>query len=134
MKTIEEKLARLAHAGQRYGRDGDYFIDHIEKVVANLPRDAMYIHVRVAYLHDTLEDTALTTGMMVDFVVGSDIIDAVVTLTREKGVPYPDYIREIAKHPVAKVVKIADLKANLAATPRASLRMRYGVALDVLTA
>ena len=127
---IEETISKLAHAGQKYG-DGDYFTDHIEKVVANLPKDATYLHAGVAYLHDVLEDTAVTTGMLVDFGVSNEVIDSVVTLTRIPGADYMDYVREVVRHPVARVVKVADLKANLANNPRPSLRKRYEAALEL---
>jgi len=130
---LERTIAKLAHAGQKYG-DGDYFTDHIENVVANLtpstPKWALYI--RVAYLHDVLEDTAVTTGILVDFGVSNEVIDAVVMLTREPGADYMDYIREVVKHPTARLVKIADLKANLANNPRPSLIKRYEAALAIV--
>lgn len=131
MSMIEETIAKLAHAGQKYGK-GDYFTNHIEKVVANLPTDATYLHAGVAYLHDVLEDTAVTTGMLVDFGVSNEVIGAVVVLTRLEGTDYMDYIREVVRHPVARVVKVADLKANLANNPRPSLRKRYEVALTMV--
>lgn len=128
---IEETIAKLAHAGQKYGK-GDYFTDHIEKVVANLPKVVTDTCTKVAFLHDTLEDTALTVGMMVDFGVSSEVIEAVLVLTREEGIPYADYIKKVVKSPIASIVKVADLKANLANNPRPSLRKRYEAALKVV--
>ena len=42
-----------------------------------------------------------------------EIIDALKLLTHNKEIPYMDYIANIAKNNVAKVVKIEDLKHNL---------------------
>ena len=33
-------------------------------------------------------------------------------LTHDDSVPYMDYVKEIAKNPVAKAVKLADLRHN----------------------
>lgn len=130
---IEKTIAKLAHAGQKYG-DGDYFTDHVERVVGRIVNDKKnyYLHIRVAYLHDVLEDTAVTTGMLVDFGVAQEVIQAVVVLTRTPGEDYFDYIQKVVKHPVARVVKEADLKINLVNNPRPSLVKRYENALAIV--
>ena len=41
-----------------------------------------------------------------------EVIAALKLLTHEDGVPYMDYVVEIAENPIAKAVKIADLRHN----------------------
>ena len=44
--------------------------------------------------------------------VDDEVIAALRLLTHADGVPYLDYVREIANNPVAKKVKLADLAHN----------------------
>ena len=41
------------------------------------------------------------------------VIHALRLLTHTTGVPYMDYVKELAKDPIARKVKLADLKHNL---------------------
>ena len=42
----------------------------------------------------------------------NEVIEALKLLTHEEGVPYMDYVKNLSKNPIAKVVKIADLTHN----------------------
>ena len=68
----------------------------------------------VALLHDVVEDHGdqFTFEMLEEEGFSPEILDALRLLTHEKNIPYMDYIREIAKNPIAKKVKLADLKHN----------------------
>jgi (p)ppGpp synthase/HD superfamily hydrolase len=128
-------IARLAHAGQTYG-DETYFDGHIRKVVENVKamKGATYGDVEVAYLHDVLEDTSMTTGELITLGFSQDTVRAVDTLTRLDGETYADYIERVAMSPgtSAKRVKIADLRANMNDDTPPSLLKRNKAALDFL--
>ena len=47
-----------------------------------------------------------------EFGFGENIITALRFLTHDDAVPYMDYVREIKKNPIAKAVKLADLRHN----------------------
>ena len=65
----------------------------------------------VALLHDVVEDTKITFEQLEkDF--SSEIIDALKLLTHNKNVDYIKYINNIKNNPIAKKVKLADLKHN----------------------
>lgn len=66
----------------------------------------------VALLHDVVEDTDMTFEKLLELGFTTEIIDALKLLTHDDSVPYMDYVKEIAKNPVAKAVKLADLAHN----------------------
>ena len=66
----------------------------------------------VALLHDVVEDTDYTLQDLREMEFPQDAIDALALLTHDPEVPYMEYVSEIAKNPIAKAVKIADLKHN----------------------
>lgn len=70
------------------------------------------ITVCVALLHDVVEDTDMTFEKLSELGFTTEIIDALKLLTHDDSVPYMDYVKEIAKNPVAKAVKLADLAHN----------------------
>ncbi len=66
----------------------------------------------VALLHDLVEDTDYTIGDLTSMGFGKTITDAIALMTHADGVAYMDYVREIKNNPIAKAVKLADLKHN----------------------
>ena len=70
--------------------------------------------VCVALLHDVIEDHGdkYSFEYLESQGFGASIIEALKLLTHDKSVPYMDYIHEIAKNPIAKKVKLADLHHN----------------------
>jgi (p)ppGpp synthase/HD superfamily hydrolase len=66
----------------------------------------------VALLHDTVEDSDMTIERLGELGIPKVCLDAIDLLTHREVVPYFDYVRAIAKNPIAKAVKIADLKHN----------------------
>ena len=41
-----------------------------------------------------------------------DVLDAILLMTHADGVPYMEYVSQIKKNPIARAVKLADLKHN----------------------
>lgn len=66
----------------------------------------------VALLHDVVEDTEYTLDDIADLGFSSDVITAIALITHNKSVPYMDYIAKIKENPIAKTVKLADLRHN----------------------
>ena len=66
----------------------------------------------VALLHDLVEDTEYTINDLTSMGFGKDITNAIALLTHADGVEYMDYVRAIKENPIAKAVKLADLKHN----------------------
>lgn len=65
----------------------------------------------VALLHDIIEDTDTTKEDLLSYGFTQEIVDAVM-MTHDKNVPYLDYVRKIKMNPIARKVKISDLKHN----------------------
>lgn len=66
----------------------------------------------VALLHDVVEDTDISFSDLEQEGFSDCIIDALRLLTHDDTVPYMDYVKKIAGNPIAKAVKLADLKHN----------------------
>jgi len=66
----------------------------------------------VALLHDLVEDTNYTIDDLVNMGFDKNVTDAISLMTHADGVDYMDYVRMIKENPIAKAVKLADLKHN----------------------
>lgn len=66
----------------------------------------------VALLHDVVEDTSYTLDDLRSMGFCDEVIEAIALMTHDKSVPYFDYIDSVSKNPIARVVKLADLKHN----------------------
>ena len=66
----------------------------------------------VALLHDLVEDTDYTIEDLASMGFSKNITDAIALMTHADDVTYMDYVRRIKNNPIAKVVKLADLKHN----------------------
>ena len=68
--------------------------------------------VCTALLHDVIEDTPTTLADLAAQGFPKEVLDALALLTHDEALPYMDYIRKIARDPIAKAVKLADLAHN----------------------
>jgi (p)ppGpp synthase/HD superfamily hydrolase len=92
----------------------------------------------VAYLHDVVEDSAVTLQDLTDLGFDGYVVHAVDALTRRDGEVYADYIQRVAESDeTAAAVKVADLTDNMERTDNpeklVSLRPRYEKALMFLS-
>lgn len=135
MMTDEaEKLARVAHAGQR-DKAGLPYIDHCERVAARVHPSLQAI----GWLHDVLEDTCFTEDDL-RVLFPAYVIEAVVALTHLPGETRDAYYARVLVNDAARHVKIADITDNtdprrlLALDPEEAWRLlrKYAHALDVL--
>ena len=65
----------------------------------------------VALLHDTVEDTYVTIEQL-EKEFSSNIIQAIKLLTHDKSVDYLEYVANLKDNPIARKVKLADLRHN----------------------
>ena len=66
----------------------------------------------VALLHDVVEDTDYTLDDLAAMGFGDAVIEALALLTHDPAVPYMDYVAAIRENPIARAVKLADLRHN----------------------
>ena len=102
------KVAVEAHYGQR-DKGGRPYIFHPLRVAAGCSGKAQV----AALLHDTVEDTSVTFEQLAGLGIDGEILAAVRLLTHDKSVPYLDYVRKVKENPIAREVKLSDLRGNM---------------------
>ena len=66
----------------------------------------------VALLHDVVEDTDITIDDIRKMGFNEEVCEALKLMTHDDNVPYIEYVKKLKSNPIAKTVKIADLKHN----------------------
>ena len=66
----------------------------------------------VALLHDVIEDTDYTIDDLRKMGFDEKVINAISLMTHDPAVAYMEYVAQIKTNPIAKAVKLADLKHN----------------------
>ena len=68
--------------------------------------------VTAALLHDVAEDTDYTVDDLAAMGFPETVTDALRLLTHDRAVPYMEYVARLKPNPVARAVKLADLRHN----------------------
>ena len=105
---IALELAKAAHKGQKDKAGNDYIL-HPIYVAGQMETDA---EKSVAYLHDVVEDTDVTFKHLRGMGFSDEIVEAVEAITKRKGELYDEYIKRVSCNPLARKVKLADMKHN----------------------
>lgn len=105
---IAKSIAIQAHEGQ-LDKAGKPYIEHPRTVADAVEGDTAKA---VSWLHDVVEDSSMTFEDLKAEGITPEIINHVRLLTHDKSVPYLDYIAAIKGDPVAREVKLADLRHN----------------------
>ena len=129
------KIAYEAHHGQT-DKGGMPYIFHPYHLAEQMDDE---FSTCVALLHDVVEDTDVTLAQLKE-VFPQEVVTAVALMTHEKGEDYPAYVTRIKSNPLARKVKLADLKHNTDETripdaDKASLvhfRNKYSEAFQIL--
>ena len=66
----------------------------------------------VALLHDVVEDTEITIDDLQKMGFSQEVLEAIALMTHNDEVPYMEYVARIKTNPIARAVKLADLKHN----------------------
>lgn len=121
--------------GDQMSEDGTPYILHPLAVMAMGQDEEEQI---VGVLHDTLEDTKITEGMLRG-IFGHRIADAVIAMSRmDPSESYEDFIQRCKANDLARRVKVNDITHNLSRPPvknperQARLTKRYLAALVAL--
>ena len=102
------KFSYEAHKGQ-YDKGGIPYVFHPYHLAESMTDE---VSVTAALLHDVLEDTPFTEQDLLDEGFSEEVIRIVKLLTRDPEMPYMAYIGNLAHDPVARKIKLADLKHN----------------------
>ena len=104
------KIAYRQHLGQ-YDKAELPYIFHPYHLAEQMGDDEYAICA--ALLHDVVEDTDMEFSDLERAGFPDEVIDALKCLTHEEGVPYLGaYIERIKANPLARKVKLADLRHN----------------------
>ena len=101
------KIAYTAHNGQ-VDKAGIPYIFHPYHLAEQMPDEYTTC---VALLHDVVEDTDVTLEYLTT-IFPKEVTDAVAVMTHLPDEPYTDYILRVKQNPIAKIVKLADLRHN----------------------
>jgi (p)ppGpp synthase/HD superfamily hydrolase len=108
-KAIE--LAVEAHKGA-VDKGGHPYILHPLRVMMSIPAEEKDARI-VAVLHDIVEDTDLTLDHLREFGFSDVVVDAIDAVTKREEEDYFDFVKRAKANPVARIVKIADIKDNM---------------------
>ena len=98
-------VATVAHHDQT-DLQGRPYINHLRRVA----EQTSTIEERtVAWLHDIVEDTAVTLDDLRTYGFRPNIVEAVEAMTRQPGERYDDYAERVLENTLARAVKLCDL-------------------------
>ncbi len=107
-----EAVARAAHAGQT-DKAGRPYAEHLEAVAAGVRRrGGDDEQIMAAWLHDAVEDGAVSERWLNEAALSRHTKDIVLALTRRPGEAPEAYAERILSTPGAALVKEADLAHN----------------------
>jgi len=111
MTLIETSLAIAlrAYAGKT-DKAGREYIHHPLRLMAKMSTDT---EMAVALLHDVIEDSDITTTELLAEGIPSDVVDAVLCLTKQTGENYQAFVLRAKQNTLARKVKIADIEDNI---------------------
>ena len=108
---LTKKALRLcfdAHKDQ-VDKSGMPYVFHPFHLAEQMPDEDTVV---TALLHDVVEDTAFTPDDLRCMGFPPRVVEAIMLMTHEDGVPYMDYVAKIRDNPIARQVKLADLRHN----------------------
>ncbi len=97
-----------AHKEQK-DKSGMPYVFHPFHLAEQMEREET---ICVALLHDVMEDADYTEDDLRRMGFSEEVLAALVRMTHDPAVPYMDYVAAIARDPIARVVKLADLRHN----------------------
>ncbi|MFF2012217.1 HD domain-containing protein [Streptomyces sp. NPDC058195] len=107
-----EAIAREAHAHQR-DKAGRPYAEHLAAVADGVrARGGSDEQIAAAWLHDAVEDDALSARWLAEAALPQQVKDMVLAVTRRDGEDLSAYTRRILGTPGALLVKEADLAHN----------------------
>ncbi|MFK0293928.1 HD domain-containing protein [Streptomyces sp. NPDC090442] len=107
-----EALARRAHAGQT-DKAGRPYTEHLAAVAAGVrERGGSEEQVAAAWLHDAVEDDALSEAWLAEAALSEATKAMVLAVTKRADEPVEEYTARILATPGALLIKESDLAHN----------------------
>ncbi len=110
MATLERAIAiaARAHEGQ-VDKAGMPYVLHPLRMMLNV--DTLEARM-AAVLHDVVEDSGVTLEQLRAEGFPDAVVDAIEAQTKREGEDYDAFIGRVAPNPLARSVKLADLRDN----------------------
>lgn len=108
MLELALSIATKAHRGQ-FDKAGIDYIEHPIFVASQVDSEE---EKAVALLHDVIEDSSVTAEELLNAGLSETVVTAVQILSKKKGQDYQTYLKTVKSNPLARAVKLADLKHN----------------------
>ena len=108
MLELALSIATKAHRGQ-FDKAGIDYIEHPIFVASQVDSEE---EKAVALLHDVIEDSSVTAEELLNAGLPETVVTAVQILSKKKGQDYQTYLKTVKSNPLARAVKLADLKHN----------------------
>jgi len=102
------ELCLAAHGEQR-DKGGYPYIFHPIHLAEQMPDEYSVI---AALLHDVAEDTDCTLEEIAAMGFPAPVMTALALLCHDPAVPYLEYVAALKRDPIARRVKLADLRHN----------------------
>jgi (p)ppGpp synthase/HD superfamily hydrolase len=108
--TLERAIAiaAVAHEGQVDKAGAPYILHPLRMMLAVATPEARM----AAVLHDVVEDGNVTLAQLCAEGFPDSVVEAVDALTKRDDEDYDAFIRRLAPNPIAREVKLADLRDN----------------------
>lgn len=104
------QTASKAHANQ-IDKAGMPYILHPLRVMLKMDTESEMI---IAVLHDIIEDCKCITAYYLEKEgFSEEVVNTLIVLDRHNYTDYEAYICEVAKNPIARRVKLADIEDNI---------------------
>ncbi|MDQ0796375.1 HD domain-containing protein [Streptomyces sp. B1I3] len=135
-----EAIAREAHGAQT-DKAGRPYVEHLAAVAEGVrSRGGTDEQIAAAWLHDAVEDGALSRQWLDDAALPQQVKDMVLAVTKRDGEDLGTYARRILATPGALLIKESDLAHNadperlavLEAATRARLTEKYALVRGLL--
>ena len=108
---LTKKAMRLcfeAHKNQ-VDKTGLPYVFHPIHLAEQMPDEVTTV---VALLHDVVEDTRYTMDDLEHIGFPQLVLEALALLTHDEAQPYLEYVASLKANPIARTVKLADLRHN----------------------
>lgn len=111
MATLDKAII-IATQAHRYQRDkaGRPYILHPLRVMMAMDNEQ---EMTAAVLHDVVEDSKWTLERLRGEGFSAEILEVIDALTRRKDESYQEYASRAGAQPVARKIKLADLRDNM---------------------
>ncbi|MFG2670747.1 HD domain-containing protein [Streptomyces sp. NPDC048445] len=107
-----ERIARAAHEGQR-DKAGRPYAEHLAAVAEGVrARGGSDEQIAAAWLHDAVEDDALSQRWLAGAALPQRVKDMVLAVSKREGEELPAYASRILATPGALLIKESDLAHN----------------------